>query len=240
MSRINYLLKYHFLVYMKSNKFVMPLFIFLLFVGTTYSTTPLPVVSTLVMISTSLFYLMVWISMTYMTVENPVSEQLIILKVKSHTLYNFSKILFLLLVGIALSIISIIVTILIYLFGDIFIRNLTLIDILAAFILHCFIALLGVIVGMFFNSRVIKERKSGIMLTVLVAVMALAKVPLNEKMPLTKFITWLFPPLYNVIDLFIKDDFFLMNNVAIAVLYICIYSLIAGFLYLYILKKKKF
>lgn len=242
MSRLKELLKYHFMIYKKSNKFIMPLLVWMICMYTFYSTKPISVVSSFGVSMGALFYIMVWIGLSYTEIDDPISEQLLILKVESENIYNVSKILFLVLIGIVMSFIGIMIPVIINTIDNfqLYTRALTLGDIGSGFLLHSFVGLLGAVTGILFHPRTMKDRKMAVILTFSIALMSMVKGPMKLKIPMTRFITWVFPPLYNITEYFNGDEYFLMHDIGSAILHISVYSIILIFLQLYFLKKNKF
>ncbi|WP_010296952.1 hypothetical protein [Clostridium senegalense] len=242
MNRFKELLKYHFMVYMKSNKIIMPFLVWMICMYTVYSTSPISIVSDFIISMICLFYIMVWIGLAYIEIEDPVLEQLLILKVENENIYNISKTLFLAFIGIVMSLIGVVIPIIINIITgfQLFTRELTIIDISSAFILYSFIGLLGTVTGTLLHPRIMKNRKMAVIMTFTIALMSMIKGPMNTEIPSTCFITWIFPPLFNITQRFTGKEYFIMQDVVSVLLYISVYSSIIIFLQLYFLKRNKF
>lgn len=242
MSKFSNLLKYHFNVYIKSNKYIMPLAAWLAFMLVAYSIIPVGVVPSCLVSMVCLFFIMVWMSISYTEIVEPVSEQILLLKVRNDNIYYLSKLAFLIIIGLIMSLIGILLpTIQNAVNGfKLYMRAITVYDIIAAFLLYLFISTLGAVTGILLQPRIMKDRKIAVVSTLTIALMGLAKGMLNSNIPFTRFITWIFPPLSNMIECFSGKDYFYINNIITAIFYALTYSLIAYFADLYFLKKKKF
>ncbi|GAA0178442.1 hypothetical protein SH2C18_14990 [Clostridium sediminicola] len=242
MNMLKNLLIYHYKIYIKSNKFIIPFLVWLIWIYSIYSTTHVSVVSNFLLSMGCLFYLMVWIGLTYMEIEDSISEQLLILKARSENIYYVSKILFLVFIGMTMSLIGVIFPIIKNIIGksQLYSTDITISDLGIALIFHSFVSILGVTTGTLLHPRIMKERKMAIMLTVAIALMSIIKIPMNIEIPFTRFLTWIFPPLFNTFEWFTGKEHFIIKDVGVAILYISVYSGIFIFFQLNFLKRNKF
>ena len=80
-------LKYNFKMYMKSYKYIMPFFLFIIYTVMSYYIIPVDIVGSMISSATLIFALMTWIGFTYCNNVDLIAEEVLILKLKSHTLY---------------------------------------------------------------------------------------------------------------------------------------------------------
>ena len=92
-------LKYNFKMYMKSYKYIMPFFLFIIYTVMSYSIIPVDIVGSMISSATLIFALMRWIGFTYCNNVDLIAEEVLILKLKSHTRYWISKIFFYIIYG---------------------------------------------------------------------------------------------------------------------------------------------
>jgi len=235
------LIKYHYQSYIKTNKFIMPVLAWFVFLNFLYTDKPLVVSSILISIS-FMFLIMLWIGITYMESINPVSEQILLLKVEKRNIYYRSKNAFVFILGAALSLFGVLFPVLKNAMSGfrLFSRPLTVWDILCAFILHIIVAILGASLAIVFQPRCMKNRKEALMFVSLIAIISITKTGINNTFIFTKYITRLFPPLSDIILYFNKNDFFSISAMGKSVLYICAYSAILLFISNQLLKRKLF
>lgn len=159
------LLKYHTRIYLKSNKLVMPLLLWLVFLRIGYSQKPLEYLPNIVMSAGVLLFITTWLGFSYMDLEDPITEQIMILKLSSIHWYNISKIIFLIGISLMMSLISVAVPVIqnILLRGSLFKREIIYSDVLGAVLLHFLIAVLGAMVGALAHPRIIKNRKLAVL-----------------------------------------------------------------------------
>lgn len=235
------LIKYESRKYFKSNKIIMPLLFWLIFLRICYSEGNLSYVSSIVMSMGVLFFVMTWISYSYQEVEELISEQLLVLKLQSAEFYNASKVIFLLLIGLGFSILGIAFPMIQNLLNDfcIFNRVITVFDIINGVVLHFIVATVGVSLGSLFHPRIIKNRMS-VLMVVTVAILAYAKGPIILQYSFTKFVLWIFPPIYDILASFYEQEYFNIHNMIIPILCGGIYSFLIVAIQLMCLKKLKF
>jgi len=235
------LLKYHYRLYVKTNKFIMPVLVWLVFLNLLYSR-PLDIVSSILLSISVLFYIMLWVGISYMESIDPVSEQILLLKVEKRNTYYRSKNVFIFMVGTVFSLMGIAFPVM----GNVvngfamFTRSLTVWDIFCAFILHIIVAVLGASLGIVFQPRGMKNRKEALLFVTLIAIISITKIGINHAFLFAKYITWLFPPLSDIAVYFNKNDYFSAAAMGKAVLYGGVYSVILLFISNQLLKKKLF
>ena len=235
------LIKYESRKYFKSNKIIMPLLFWIIFLRICYSEANLSYVPSIVMSMGVLFFVTTWISYSYQEVEEPISEQLLILKVQSAEFYNLSKVIFLLLIGLAFSILGIAFPMIQNLLNHftIFNRGITILDMIYGVILHFIVAAVGIGLGSLFHPRIVKDRTSVLMVAT-AAILGYAKGPIILQYPITKFVLWIFPPIYDILGSFNGQEYFDIPHMVLPILYGCVYTVILIVLQLIGLKKAKF
>jgi hypothetical protein len=188
-----------------------------------------------------LFFVMTWISFSYQEVEELISEQLLVLKLQSAELYNVSKFIFLLLIGLGFSILGIAFPMIQNLLNhfSIFNREIIIPDIINGVVLHFIIASVGVALGALFHPRIIKDKMS-VLMVVTAAILGYAKGPIILEFPISKFVLWIFPPVYDILGSFNGQEYFDLQHMILPILYGCVYSIIIAVIQLICLKKVKF
>ncbi|URZ15364.1 hypothetical protein [Clostridium felsineum] len=242
MKTFNSLLRYNFIIYIKSNKFIMPLIVWIAFMGVMYSIKPLDIVSSFIFSMMFLFAVMLWISFSYLEALDSVSEQLVILKVRKEWMYYLGNNVFLMLIGVIMSFIGVLCPIIINVVNNftLFNRRLTLEDCLSSLILHIIFAVLGCSVGILSGPRCIKSRKLAVEIIVLVAIISVIKFQLIEKVNIIKYITWILPPVCDIQAFFSNKGFFDIQNTVKSIMYGVIYTFIYNVINIELLKRKRF
>lgn len=236
------LLNYHIKMYIKSNKFIAPFLFWIVFLSFNYMVKPSSYLPSIGFSGMILYFIMIWVSFSYMDSEDTVSEQIIILKIQSAGKYYISKILFLLIISVGLSLVGDIYPLFKHILNDnsLFTRNLTVCDMICSFLLLSSFTFLGCALGSMFHPRIVSDRKIAVVLVLLAGLLGYVKGPLCENTPVLKFILWIFPPVYDIIVQFNELEYFNFNVIIKSIILSLIYSLILFLVQIFILKKKKF
>ncbi len=229
-------LKYNFKMYMKSHKYIMPFFIFIIYMAISYSVTFLDIVGSMVSSAAFLFALMTWIGFTYCSNIELIAEEVLILKLKSHTRYWISKIIFMGVIGLFFSTLSIgIPTI-----CNVFKYPVTFSDIFVSFIIHMFLSVIGALIGMLFQPRIISNRKMAILGAIFIVLMSIIKGPVINEVPYSKYVMWIFPPINEVSTAYLNLMHFNIPNLIMPLIIMIIYIFIESFILIKRMKKVLF
>jgi len=236
------LLIYHFKTYLKSYKLLLPFLIYLIYLFAAYGIMPFSIVSSFSESAGILFFIMAYVGFSYAELENPVTEQLILLRVHNDTLYYLSRLTVLLIIGFVMSLLGLLYPLILNSVNNdhLFTRSLQLEDVVIGFFLHCLMAFLGAMTGSFFHPRIIKNRKLAVLLLFFVAVMGISKGALANYIPQTRFVFWIFPPVFDVLASFTKLDFFAIPAMALPVTLAIAYGLVLMIGQIQLLKHSKF
>lgn len=239
---MNVLVRYHCNRYIKSNKYVMPMIVYIIYLGMSYRVAPLSIVSSFIFSVGIVYLLMVWIGFSLNDLYDPVEEQITILKTNNINKYYLSKVCLVGIIGATLSAIGIIYPVVshVSMGNTLFKRSLTVEDIIIGFLLHCLAAVLGGLVGILFHPRVITDRKFALLLVLFFASMGYIKGPLQEDVPMTGVVSWVFPPLYQLLDGFAGKEFFELAPTIVPIFYILAYSMIITVIHVLTLQRKGF
>lgn len=212
------LLKYQLQTYFKGSGFVMPFVVTSICIYAIYSIKPQEIVSSYVLSGNLLFLVMIWIGMATVQNEKIVEEEILYLRMENDFLYYFGKFLFLVSIALFMSIIYTFIPAIYNMINgfDLFSTHLGVYEIVNVFLLQIGEALLGVSVGSFLHPRVMKDRKIAIALTVMIAVIALASMAIKQKVPVLKWILWIFPPVTSPMEIYgMSEEFELRKTLLI-------------------------
>ncbi|QSX06394.1 hypothetical protein JYG23_02730 [Sedimentibacter sp. zth1] len=242
MKIYRHLLSYFRINYFKTNKMIIPVVTWIIFLISYYSNIGQTWIESVVFSSIFLFVISAWIAYVYMDGINIIDEQLLMLKVKNFNVYYNSKIIFVYLIGFCLGLMGIVLPIMLNyirkfaLFGEI----IDIKSIFGALIFYFIISILAGTLGMFFQPRYFKNRKISVTLTVLITIMTIVKSSIIRKYKLSKYILWILPPFSNIIQCFDSKHIFNFLGLGIALCYSFIYSFIMLMVSRYLLKKTLF
>lgn len=233
-------LKYNFKMYMKSHKYIMPFFIFIIYMVMAYSIRLLDIVGSMVSSAAFLFALMTWIGFTYCSNIELIAEEVLILKLRSHTRYWISKIIFMGVVGVFFSILSVGFPIICNLICNVFKYPVTFSDIVVSFIIHMFLSIIGALIGMLLQPRIISNRKMAILGAIFIVLMSIIKGPVINEVPYSKYVMWIFPPINEVSTAYLNLMHFNIANLIMPLIIMIIYIFIESFILIKRMKKVLF
>lgn len=236
------MIKYQFRVSLRSPKFVMPLALLMAFLCVIYAVAPVGVVDSFTVTAVCIFYIMAWAGFSFQSLESPVTEQLLILKLNSQVRFCVCRCLFLLLLGLLVSALSLLYPIAANAVNQfqLFNRPLTVPDAASALVLFWSASCMGAAVGSLLHPRIMRDRKIALLLTAFIAIAALAKEGIVQRFPLAGVLTWLLPPLSDTVSLFKNAEQYTLPAVAAAAAMMAGYGVLLNAVQIFILNKRKF
>jgi len=236
------LLIYHFKTYLKSYKLLLPFLIYLIYLFAAYGIMPFSIVSSFSESAGVLFFIMAYVGFSYAELENPITEQLVLLRVNNDTLYYLSRLTVLLIIGFVMSILGLLYPLVLNTVNNnhLFTRSLQFDDVVIGFTLHALMAFLGAMTGSFFHPRIIRNRKMAVLLLFFTSVMGISKGALIDYFPQTRFIAWVFPPVFDILASFTGLQFFVIATMLLPVAFGIAYGLALMIAQIEFLKRSKF
>lgn len=230
-------LKYNLKMYMQSYKYIMPFLVFMIYMGMEYYITPVDIVGSMISSAAFLFALMTWIGFTYCNNAELIAEEVLILKLKSHTRYWISKIIFMSVVGLFFSILSIGAPLIYNLIYNVFKYPVTFGDIFVSFIIHMSLSIIGALIGMLLQPRMISNRKMAMLCAIFIVLMSIVKGPVINEFPYAKYIMWFFPPINEISQAYLNFKHFNIHNLIMPLIIMIIYIFIESFILINRMKK---
>lgn len=242
MREFNGLVQYQMQQYFSTSKFVMPFAVLMILLYSIYSSKPVGVMDSLTVSCVFLFLVMVWVGVTACDMEDMVSEQILILRVQSAGKYYVSHAVFLFLLGMIVSAVAVIFPVLMDLWnqGQLFERPFGAADLAGGFTLMCLSGFSGASLGEISHPRLNKDRKTAIIFTFLLAVTAVTKTALLNKVPVLAVILWVLPPVSDVMAIFADETYFSVNKYSTAFIILLLSGMIWTAVKIAGLKKKGF
>ena len=231
------LIKYNLDYYIKSVRYLPPVVIFAVFLTIIYQTAPIGIWSNLHITLIAIFILSSWVGVSFMNSEDKTQQYITMLHVNNEMLYHLSKI-----ASVVIFLVPFyVVTLLIPLIQGMFMRNLLLSEVFVYLVVYFLIGILGMSVGIFFNSDIISGEMAVLTQIIVISIIV---VPFNVIFEDNLFIVYaynLLPPvnflaqrLHDLNDgVFILDSHFL-----IFILYALGYSFALIALYVWVMRKK--
>lgn len=233
------LILYLFKDYRRSNKYIAPLMIYIIIIACMYSIKPDYVMSSYAFTCIFLYAISAWIAFGFIDNESNVAQQLTILHIKRENTYYLIKVLCLLLIIFVLDLFTVFYPII----AGVFIRKVTISDIIVAILSHGIIGILGIAIGILFNSRLVTDRKLAILMLNLIVVISIVQKSLVQILPFLKWVSIVIPPAYLIIDKIGAIDYVNSQNLlhlTIALMTAAIYSVILVCIFIKSMRKRLF
>lgn len=241
-GRIRGILGYDFRAYFKTSRFAMPFLVLLVFLFSIYSSMPVGVTDSFVISATFLFLVMTWVGLSYQETQNPVEEQMMILRMGSEVRYYISESIFLFTLGGLFSLISLFLPLALNIINSfrMFSQPILPGDMGGGLLLMLGGAFLGESLGAALHPRIMKDRKTAVVLTVLAAVLAVAKMAVLQEFSYARYVLLVLPPIQEVTQILSKSSHFSFGRTGYAVGICMLYGGILTALRILWLKKRKF
>ena len=230
------------LTVIKSAVLVIPTVSVVVFLGIMYSIIPQQISSSFLMSGFMLFVISVYISMSIQLREQDVHEGLLLLHSNPGAGYylvremlTFSIMLFYALILILYPIIRNSLH-----GGGWFTRPLESDDILYGSILVLGNGICGVSLGDAFHRRLIPRRRNVIICVVLVAILAVCKVAITQKLPFLKILNFLLPPVMDGFDMVGNGDHFDPKDTLLILLHSVLYAVVLMVIKIWLLRRRRF
>lgn len=235
------LLSYMMQYYIQSFRYVSSLLFFIISLVLIYSYGGISVGNNYTFTLAVIFFFASWVTISFIDVEDNIQQQLTILHVKKPTLYYISKFASIWIITLPFNICIILYPIIFGLFN----RPIIGVELIIVFVAHMIASLLGISVSALFDSRLIYNRRTAIIVLATVLIFSVAQIVVIREYPIIKYIGWMTPPISVMSEgiLSLNAKVFSWMNVmslSIAILYSFIYSLIMMGLYIKLIRRKMF
>ena len=200
------LLQYHTRSFLSTNKFVMPLLSYIIILGILCSSTISSAKAIYIFSVVVVYFMATWSGFVYAESEDQITEQILILKAPSIIKYYISKVLFVMIWGLTYTVVGFIIPFMWKIVSLItksnHFKDMTVEAVITSLFMHLCVAILGGVIGYLLHPRVFYNRKISAIATFSLAAIGIIKGPLFEelKIPAVKVVSWLFPPLYEIVQ----------------------------------------
>ncbi|MEI4619538.1 ABC transporter permease [Bacillus pfraonensis] len=225
------LIRYNFLDYTKSYKYVPPIAMYIVSLLFVYTYKPNPIVATYLETALTLYLLSAWITITLFHTEDSVQEQITLSHTKDIQTLYLGKYVTVLLICVVLSLISVIYPIAFQMFNE----KMTLSLFITGFLSHFSLSILGISIAILFTRNIIKKASTAWLSLSFVLLITIASIRLKKDMP---ELLWFFP---------LINDFMMLGsyeyNLAIHALWLTSWALFYSFVlmsfFLYLVRKRR-
>lgn len=234
---IPYMLKY----YIRSFRYVPSLLFFIISLGLIYSYGGISVGNNYTFTLAVIFFFSAWVTIGFIDVEDRIQQQLTILHVKNPIPYYVSKFISVWIITLPFSISIVLYPVIFGLFN----RGIIGLELLIIFIAHIMASLLGISVTALFDSRLVYNRRTALIILATVLTFSVAQIVVIKAYPVITYIGWITPPISLLIEgmLSLNAKVFYWANftsLLIAILYSLLYSLALMVVYIKLITRKMF
>jgi len=231
------LIKYNIDYYIRSVRYLPPLLLFVAFLGINYQVAPIGIWSNLHITLIAIFILSSWVGVSFVNSEDKTQQYITRLHINNEITYHLSKI-----ISIVVFLIPFYaITFLIPLLQGSFMRNLLLSEVFVYAIVYFLIGLLGIAIGVFFNSDIFFGEMAILAHLVVISVIVIPFNVIFNDNPLIVYAYTMLPPINFLAQRLhdLDDGVFIMDiNFLIFVLYSLVYSLVLIGAYIFVIRKK--
>ncbi|MFF2176691.1 ABC transporter permease [Lysinibacillus sp. NPDC058147] len=196
------LLRYQFINYLRTYKYVPPFSIFILCLVVNYTFTPNPILNSYSFTAIILFFLMGWFTVTLFHAEDEGQKVITTLHAKSRTQYNLGIFINCVLIALFLSCISVIYPTLIGAFGE----KPKFIHQLLGFLSHFSLAVLAIALSAIFTRELVKNKQNTWWGVLAILIVSVVIATLKETILQIKGLIWLLPPVRLSLEMMGSED----------------------------------
>ena len=241
MKSIFSLYKLKMMTVIRSAVLVIPTVSVVVFLGVMYSILPQQISASFLSSGLLLFVICVYVSMCIQMKEQDVHEELFLMHSRPEAGYYPVREMVVCSIMLFYAVLLIVYPVIrSSLNENWFTRPLTSSDVFYGTILILGSGICGITLGDFFHHRIIPRRRNAIIFVVLVAVLAVCKEPIIEKLPGMKFLHFLLPPITDGFIMVGNEDFFDPKETMLILLHSVIYALALVFIKIWLLRRRKF
>ncbi|WP_449623121.1 hypothetical protein [Robertmurraya sp. Marseille-Q9965] len=201
-------IRYQILSYVRSLKFIPPVALFFVWVFILYAYKNVPILSSYAISSIAMYLIITWITMSIFTLDEESEKHILISHLRSKVSYLFGKWLTILVFMIPLLLFAVFFPIII----DSFKGTMSLKLYIYTFYSHFVFTVFGVLVGTLFSATKLATKKYAWLSSVFIIVVSLASKSIIEIITFSKWVLWVFPPVFKVIRSMEGEDQLLINR----------------------------
>lgn len=234
--------KYEMEKLFKSRKWLLPLILFMMYLGMSYSVGPLEILSSLGICSFIVFILVLAVMFMCDDIHYQTMDQTIFIRLSNKNCFYLGKVLLTGFVSIVAAGIGILVPVFVYVINgeSFFTTPFTLEYGIFGLLLFVLSGFCGGMTALLLNSRLISKKEASVILCILITLLTIVKGGLHDKYPITRAFSWILPPVYDLSVAFSRAENSLWKETGIYFFWIVAYVFIQIVFYIWIMKRKRF
>ena len=226
---------------LKSRKWMVPAILFIMYLGMSYSLGPLDLLSCFGICSLVVFIGILAVFFMCNDLPYQAMDQTIFIRIPSKKSFYMGKVLLVGKVSMIGAAISILVPIIQYVVNgkDFFTTAFTVGKGISGFILFFLSGFCGGMTALLLNDRFVPKKEASIALCIFAALLTIIKGGLHEKFPVTKLVSWVLPPLYDLSYAYSHGNDNLFRDTGIYFLWMLIYLVLQILFYVWMMDRKR-
>ncbi|MBD7985267.1 hypothetical protein H9649_11770 [Sporosarcina sp. Sa2YVA2] len=194
--------------YLRSLTFIPPVTMFVAWIVIFYTYSGVPIMSSYVITSVSLYLVMTWVAMNVFSLETATEKNLLFVQLKSKHAYLLGKWAVCFLAALVLGAIAILYPLIFSMFKE----PIQSVQFIVAVLGHLVAAVFGMLIGSFFSITKLESKRFAWLSSMLVIVVSLAKEGIVEMAHFFQWILLLFPPIHQVMRHFTDETPYVIAN----------------------------
>ena len=242
MKKITSILYFHLFTFVHLSKYVIPLVLLLFFQIMIYAMArggPSDFASDIILAEIFAFVIAILVGFASTGWTDPITEQLLILRAKSDVLYYSIHGLFLFVISIFISLISVLVPVFFHLLDSGFFQQFTTLYLMQSFLLLLGTSFAGISLGALFHPRIIFD-KEGALYVGLISLVSITRHAVVNQFEILQYVLWLLPNVSAHHATIIDSSYFTFLVVGRLFLMSMLYGLAYSFIKVVLLSKRKF
>lgn len=241
MSKTYAICRYETEKLLKSRKWMVPAILFIMYLGMSYSVGPLDILSCFGICSLVVFIGILAVFFMCNDLPYQAMDQTVFIRISSKKSFYMGKVLLVGKVSMAGAAISILVPIIQYVVNGkgFFTTAFTVGKGISGFILFFLSGFCGGMTALLLNDRFVPKKEVSIVLCIFAALLTIIKGGLHEKFPVTKLVSWVLPPLYDLSYAYSHGNDSLFRDTGIYFLWMLIYLVLQVLFYVWMMDRKR-
>jgi len=241
MNKMFSVLYFHIFSIVRSPKYVLPI-AFLVFLQIMHYTTvhapPAQFFDYIFLSEIFTFAISVWLGSASNKWFETTTEQLLILKVGSDKFYYAIYTVFLFVLSVCISLISVAIPT-IYSFTGLF-EQFTVTYFAYSFVLFLGSSFAGICLGSLFHPRMFTKKNEAQFLAILACIVAITRYPISQTYPILNYVLWILPNLSSHQAIITSSSELIFSNVGLLVLVSIAYGILYAIIKILLLCRKRF
>lgn len=228
--------RYQLISYLQSFRIIPPAALYFIWVFILYAYKNVPILSSYGASSVAIYLAATWMTMSMFTLEEESEKHILFFYLESKVKYLIGKWLTLLVLTLPLLVFAIFFPVV----SNSFRGNMSFEIYILAIYSHIGFAFFGILVGTLFSATALSSKKYAWLSAALVIVLSISSKSVLEIAPFYKWISWVFPPVFQVIEhMEGGSEILLKERMVVDVIHVLTYCFVLAMGLVYLFRKKE-